>query len=954
MSSAVVSSAPLPAGDILYANYDTGLICVPDGATTAQFQRVSFTGSQNASQASLHDPIDLGPLDDIRSVRAVTDWGGKQVAALLTKTGLSYIAMQDGVARLATVPAKFDDAVLVIGFDPVETHKRSMALLVSNGTGFAVAEVDMDSGQRGQQQLQLPPQVQGKAVAAELVRRGPRTLPDKTTLPASTMLVVATIAGDSLRVHAVAWDALAPQVDAKLVKTLELGPVNSDQAAAQVVRMQTGTSDQQLALAWHCPNRMVDFAMKYWGGNVALVGWGDEGEAKLLAIEVHLAHEDFYPSELPAYRLAAADLLHSGTEQLVLGYSSNNTLGNGYAGLMLFTLDESDKTALKLRCESKYAMVASADDIPPEDDWYPQRWDNERFVDLHIGAGLFGTCMGVQVTASRFNPPQCSVICGFVPVDPILKSFPAMPPPKPIRPPDTGGCAIQPAYRPPRDPAVLSNCVGPGGPGKPLASIGKKAARIFAFPCDLSGENIVLGPPAYANRSACAQILAILQAHPYDHREGAGASLPTVSFSTTSNETSGWSVSGDNSWTQSDDTSVNLGIGDLSLSQAVHKSYMNSVGQTEDTSLSKNVGFQSNFSERDWVLVYEVSYNIWRYPVVRASEKYKGPGEILVVFPEDSTQKLSWKMASDYAYRPRAEAGMLFSYLALDRARMKGYTKDKQLCTLTGYDVTDIDTAGAIYDISGTTANTHSTHLGILQSVSNHVGFTGSAELFECLPVSFGLNVGSSHSYSESHVSTTHFSLHKGLSLHVNSGTVTNSAYAYEVTPVVYQHDTLGCLMLAWEVSLVNGWKTVDPSFTSPELCLIRPQPHLKNPIHKQFSRSISFVEKEGSNDTTFVGDIVVEIFNNGLSSATDVACEFFDVSSKFTPEPDGIKQLTLPTLTLGKVPFPDEVKPLDRPSVTLSNKTLARPVYVAVQLSRAGAPGHVYWGTYPPENYFA
>ena len=155
MSSAVVSSAPLPAGDILYANYDTGLICVPDGATTAQFQRVSFTGSQNASQASLHDPIDLGPLDDIRSVRAVTDWGGKQVAALLTKTGLSYIAMQDGVARLATVPAKFDDAVLVIGFDPVETHKRSMALLVSNGTGFAVAEVDMDSGQRGQQQLYL-------------------------------------------------------------------------------------------------------------------------------------------------------------------------------------------------------------------------------------------------------------------------------------------------------------------------------------------------------------------------------------------------------------------------------------------------------------------------------------------------------------------------------------------------------------------------------------------------------------------------------------------------------------------------------------------------------------------------------------------------------------------------------------------------------------------------------
>jgi hypothetical protein len=160
--------------------------------------------------------------------------------------------------------------------------------------------------------------------------------------------------------------------------------------------------------------------------------------------------------------------------------------------------------------------------------------------------------------------------------------------------------------------------------------------------------------------------------------------------------------------------------------------------------------------------------------------------------------------------------------------------------------------------------------------------------------------------------------------------------------------------MLAWEVNLVNEWKEADSFLTLPELCVIRPQPHLKNPVRRQFTRSIRFLEREGSNEDTFVGDIVVEIFNNGLRSANGVSVEFFNVSNEFSTPLDDIKQLTLPQYSLGKVPVSGEVKPLDRPSVTLLGQRLARPVYVSVQLSRSGAHGHVYWGVNPPEKYFA
>lgn len=911
----------LPIGQILYAIQDTTLICVPQGASTAQYHRVSFKGSEETPKASLDDPIDLGPIDDIRSARAVTDGEGKQEVVFLSKTGLSFIGMQDQISRLTTVSANVDDAVLVIGLDPLRTTKRSLALLVKGDTGFAVAQVDMECGVR-EAPRQLPLQVRGTAVAAELVRRN-----------SSTMLVIATIEEGSLLVHAVAWDVLAPKVGEILVKTLTLGSVFSDparmmkpsvdhldphlrewtagwpgilcsrvlarhaQVAATVTTMRAGSSDQQLAVAWADP---------IGAPKIALVGWGNGGEATVVATAV--PEITFAFPLFPAYRLAAADLLHNGTEQLVLGYSSfygGKYLINPSIALMLFTLDESVRAAPNLKCESKYAA-----------DW------DIGFTDLHIGAGVFGTSMGVQVIDTRNQGYGRVVGCSFVPVHPNLRGFPPM---TGDRPGDTLFCDV------------------PGRVGGGLTDIDLEEVQFLAFPSDLSGQSVVLGPPRLTQREGCTQILAIIQAAPFDRRFV--STMPSVSYSRAYGDASGCSVSKDKSWTLSEDTSVNLALGPLNLSESTHDSYLNSVGKMQDDSSTSNVAFHSSIVEQDYVLTYEIGYDVWSYPVVRSSVKDKS-GEILVIFPHDAKPTLRWLPAHTYGYRPRSEVGMLLSYVEVDK---EGYTAENALFETDAISVSGkLDSSTLTFDKSYSKMDTDSKHFSVLNSASNHLAFTASTDLFDFLPASFGLNLGSSHSYSDSSIKTTHLTVHSSLNLSVSGGSVKDVIYEYTITPYIYQHEKLGCLVLAWGVEPIgHAWQARsaggDATVASPQVCLIRPVPKSKDLVFQQFSRSISFVEnKEGT------VDIRVEIFNNSYSPAMDVSCKFF--LGKPVEEKG---RLTLPGIHLDTVKL-DLIKALDRPHVILAGQKLTKPIYVTVQLFIGTIPGEIYWGVYPTGRFFS
>ena len=66
--------------------------------------------------------------------------------------------MQNEREQRTALKAKAEDAVLIIGIDPVEIHQRWLALLVSTGgtaAHYSVVKVDLDKDQR-LPPLQLP------------------------------------------------------------------------------------------------------------------------------------------------------------------------------------------------------------------------------------------------------------------------------------------------------------------------------------------------------------------------------------------------------------------------------------------------------------------------------------------------------------------------------------------------------------------------------------------------------------------------------------------------------------------------------------------------------------------------------------------------------------------------------------------------------------------------------
>jgi hypothetical protein len=227
---------------------------------------VSFTGTDDEPKATVNDRIDLGPYDNLRNARAVIDANGKQFVAVLTKAGLRWFS-NVGKPFLHSVEVQdevFNSAVAIIGFDPSQTAKSCLALLVAQGAVLGVVQGDLYNWFGAPREVKaLPDRVRGTVVSADLVRIGP-----------STKLAVTTIAGSDLLVHFVDWNNLAPQVKAEHVTTLTLGSVltdagqvgqnenwtsntawrdfsglaNHDQVAAIVTSMRA--ADQQLAVAW--------------------------------------------------------------------------------------------------------------------------------------------------------------------------------------------------------------------------------------------------------------------------------------------------------------------------------------------------------------------------------------------------------------------------------------------------------------------------------------------------------------------------------------------------------------------------------------------------------------------------------------------------------------------------------------------------------------------------------
>lgn len=901
---------PLQLGQVLYAVNDTSLIFVPPGGKGARFQQVSFGGTTEAPKPVIHDAVDIGAMEDIVCARAVTRFGsGKQEAVILGSSGLSVLKMKGTTAAWETVPGRIANALHVIGFDPADPESSSLVVLAGEGlhastTGeyprYCAVVVNLETG--AAKRFALPSQVQGVVVAAEFLRHG-----------MSAALVLGTSHGHALHVHALTWKDLAERAESAEIQTVQVGPIAEEtgiEIGTAVARMRASSSDQQIA-----------FALPNMPGacQVSLIGWTDEEALAVLATApVDLA---FATADRPSFRLAAADLAHNGVEQLVLGYPATHGSVRSCAALSLFSLEEIASAPAFLKHVGSYAITNTG---------------NRPFAsyDLHVDAGIFGTCFGVQVIGAsaslkQLSRGEASVSYGFVGIDVQHGGFPPMP----------------------SDGSAAHLCAGSTDSDHLLGAMNTEARKMLAFRTDLSGNSIVLGPPKFETRSGRTQLLAYVQAPPFDRRTV--DARPTLSITTVKGSGSGCSVSDDKSYTVTNDTTFNLGLDTLSVSRSMHDMYGDSFSKMKDTSVSRNVTLHKNFADADHVLIYAVSYDVWRYPVIRQDQNPgasdSSPTEVIVVIPQDEVRKQNWTPAHELAYRPRSEIGLLLSYV--DQP-LEGFDKNNQI--FMSDDVltvsTERDSSSITFDQSNITNDTNTTHFNVMNTISDHLTWTAATELFEVLPVTFGLNVGHSTTDSASHVKTTHMTVHSSLTISVTSGSVKDPTYEYALRPIVYRHAKLGCLMLTWNVEMTGlAWKHgagQSVSLTSPELHLIRPVLKVNDPVLNCFSRSISFVDKK---DGTF--DVQVEIFNNGTGSAKEVSCDFYE-GRPFIGEDE---KLHVPEHKFGNVPVEGPLPPLARHKLHMNIRPQSMPLSVTVQLLKGKSTGtsFIYWGIHPAERYF-
>jgi hypothetical protein len=1067
----------LPIGQTLYAVQDTTLICVPSGGSTARYHRVSFTGSAKEPKATIDEAIDVGPLDDIRSARAVTHWDGSQEVVLLRTTGLWAITMEGGAARTTEVKADVTDARLVIGVDPVfhpgpldantsdpvEAKRRLLILLVESAGGFAMRELDMVSGRFGRSQP-LPPTVKGRAVAAELVRCG-----------ASTMLMVTTVeeggtAGQGrLKLHVAACDPASP-VDRLPVTTLDLGSTLTSptaQLGVAVASMRKGSPDQQLGLAWSDPAG---------GIRIAVVGRDEVGTW------VATATPDvaFAAPEAAICRLAAADLAHEGADRLVLGYPATYGSVKGCAALMMFALDDGGIAAASEHAGASIASVSSAltgaiagreltvttvpsrplvpgalvavgsaaptrivrqlSGMPGQIGTYEveaslsvapntpmtatygvltikagstggmfpvgqaiygegiaaetrivapatatgsaaaycvtpaqdvaattvattpvlacksqyaasnahgQPWAN---YDLHLGAGLFGAVvpdqaaggspvLGVQITGCGATMKElldghAFVLCGFVPVDP-NSGFPPM----------TSDA-----------PGLPFICAGPNGAAIAKVSAQEAGARILAFPSDLTGQSVILGPPMLTIVEECRQVLAVIQAPPYDRT--LSWEPPRVDFSKSIDQNSGYTVSTGSAYNLSKGFGTNLQIGPLSIGEHVENTISRSLDRLTDDARASNMTLSSSVDLHDLVLVCGMSYAVWHYPVMKSAAKIPG-NEILVVVPRNPSPTMELIPGYDYAmgYRPRSEVGMLLSYVGTDDDK-DGWKGDesRRLFERDGIPVSESPGGGTLSGSAMTSSNeTIGKHNVVSNAISSNAHFTASTELFDFLPLQFSLNITRSEHFTDQSADTTHVTRSEHLTWTLSSGRVNKDIYGYEIKPFIYKHDPLGFLVISWDVSLTGSNYHLDVPvdhtlrrLNDPDICLIRVAPHSTDPYLKWYSRAITFDEK--SHDKQLL--IEVELFNNSLVRSAEVKCEFFqDNPIVLRNDRDHALGLSEKAVKLGSLTHPG-LGPCGRTKISkLVTLPDTKPCFIVVRVS-SFPRAKTYWNVYPADSF--
>lgn len=886
---------PLQLGQVLYEVQDVTVLATPHGDAEASYQRVVF----NADGGTTTESLTLGAQADVLDVRSCADMhSGVRNAYVLTSSSVQMIGTDGTKAVSSTWPVA--GAQWIVDLNPLETAGPHLLLLGHDAKGCFLQDLDCTSG------AVAPPTrlkaIGGTPVGAVLLR---------SQLDAH--LVVVSIDGGDLLATDLGPGPLGGAPGPVVPTKVTVGPIaDGATASLAVASLMPGTTDQQLVLAYPDAQGALQ---------VAALGWDKKSHA-LGPLASLPPDTTFAPPERNVFRVAAGDLLDAGTDQVVVGWSGTFKGTKGCAALALLELDGSGKSPA-LTVSSHYA-AANAGAQPLAS------------IDLHLEVGLFGELLpssssagggaaastagvlgvvlvGAGATLAQLLQGKASVLTGLVTVDPTTKAFPPLG--------DTPGI-----------PSPLST----------VTTIDANAPGIFAVPSDVSGQSVVLGPPVLSQAMGKGQLLAVIQAPPFE--ASVSAQKPTLTFSQSDSKMSGYNVNNNKLWMTSEDAGASIGIAGQTLNHNVNKSYGHGFDKLTDHSTTTLVQTTSTITANDLMVMSVMSYNVWTYPVYRKASQATPDGTLAVVFPMTPAPIQTIVPASDASigYKPSWQSGVLLSYVDVPP---DGYDPDGLLFDLQSFPVTD-DSGGStvMYDESQMVSENITKTFMVHNTTTDSAHFSFSTTLFDFVPVNFGLNLSKTDTYSDTKVKTTMLSHTTSMSITITSGAVSDIGYEYQLVPYIYQHATMGCLMVRYGVDMAGeSWKS---HYKLPGIMLPSIYPNSSDPVLAGFSRAISFGDASDG-----LVPVEVELFNNSLQTARRVTCEFYqgaptvqNVNGKPQLVPTGAMVDSQQLSTIG----PGARGTVTQPMSLAEGDQVVVKVYIAPLVNLA----QVYWGIYPASAY--
>jgi hypothetical protein len=628
------------------------------------------------------------------------------------------------------------------------------------------------------------------------------------------------------------------------------------------------------------------------------------------------------PSEA-AFAITSGSLLSNGLDQLVVGFCG--TYGSpAVGGCVCLSLLTYGPKELVLSSVQFVGCLKNSDN----------QWVPFCSLGLVIAIGVFGTAIdlteasfgivviGWGATLHQLAKNQGVITGAIIPVDPASAQLP-----------ETDA----------NTPANLNSFNA-----NELSFVPADAPRYIAMPSDVCGNSVVLGAPTLINIDKASQIIAYIQAIPYE--EACVAYPPSVSFTINQTKINGTSVASIQSWTFSESAGISLGLGPSSLSAHMTSTYGVDFSTINDNIVSTTEILSSTIYNYDMIIVYNISYTVWEYPIYQPAKTDKQSGSLAVIFPDSGSlspiQALVNASSESYGYIPSHQPGLLISY-PMKPTSLTNYTPSLQIFSPLELSILATGTNSITYSASNMTSSTQSVTSTIFNSLTLNFDAHFNSNLFEYLPLSFGINVSEGETYSSSNVSTTSVTCTSDLSITFTTSNLAEGYedYFYQFTPYVYFDNKYGCLIVNYTVDLASGQTFWSNYYMKPNLVCFQIYPFSTNLLYKSFTRMISFTtDDEGS----FL--INVTVFNASFSPSTDASCTLYlgqpETSAQTVSIPSGANQLgchVLPTVNATEsVTFSMSLAP---------EASLSKGDCVTAVL-KCGGTTNIYWSVYPAD-YF-